>query len=884
MTDQTRRTLLKFSLATTTTTGLVACGGGSAADGTQGPSGLPKPPPEPPVNPPLTPPVNPPTPLPPADPSNPPPKPPPLPNSDFLAGWTVQKRTLTTVARHNDTGLPNTTKHTTLARHPNGRAYLFGGDFPSTTGYADSGSQIQYSLKPSLWVEPNPASGWRLEQEYWPADGNQYPVHHDKSAVAWDSRRRVFWMVGGFNFGNGSDAQANKIPFVAKVAKFDPAKAKGTQWSATSAAYIGGGSEKFGNAVYDPVLDVVISFNPSLSGLQIFDCSAAAWLGHARFPGVAGLDIPRDGYVLNVLAIDPTQRLIWVMRSDSYSTTKNIYKVRLPTARSGLAAAGSANNWASVAVELWANPNQHDTVGGCTIEDGRVRKWYGWRKGPVGNDSQMPGKDIGNAIYGITGRPLTGNGNFGSAHTAVLVDLDSGAESYGQLPLPTFEDGVGWVIPNITYYDSASATLVYGTCAFEANEVEGKKIEARMSLAKRKPVPAWIANLPINSWYAIPGSTCESSLPTDVRNLWSAAEGNGYRGCELNQYQNPWNFSGMALRQRDSVCLFHGGGGGDGRANGVLGFVLNRETPSWIMAMPPTARSQTLPAGGGSFEFNRIDNATESTPRTPVAVHAYTSCFYLDAEDMWLRFGSQMVHPTDQGYFNGVHGFWWSEVDQAYNRRSWSINARAAMPQAGIYPNRSFVKHPWTEDVIGGSGGTFHWWKRASNTWQTRIDGGVVNDERYAPSAIDPVNNVLLFAGNPSLSLWPRLIELDTGTARSGSAASWVGPAVDSGEWKGSDAAFTWDNDNQCLWALKAVNGSDASFDLYKVRLANKSACQWRVEKITTAVAPGSVRPDFTSINQGIYNRFQWVAELGGLVLSTSYQRPIWFIKTSTRT
>ncbi|HRY90481.1 MAG TPA: hypothetical protein P5305_21575, partial [Rubrivivax sp.] len=65
--------------------------------------------------------------------------------------------------------------------------------------------------------------------------------------------------------------------------------------------------------------------------------------------------------------------------------------------------------------------------------------------------------------------------------------------------------------------------------------------------------------------------------------------------------------------------------------------------------------------------------------------------------------------------------------------------------------------------------------------------------------------------------------------------------------------------------------------------LANKAACQWRVEKVVTGVAGGSSRPDFTNLDESISNRFQWVPELGGLVLSTSYRRPIWFIKTSNK-
>jgi len=916
-----RRTLLKFSFASATGVTLAACGGGSA-DGSQAIAAVPPPPgnsPTPPTTTPTpTPPTgsNPPTaqtptpapsPAPspspgtpaPTDPATPPPAPPVRPVSGFFSSWQPVQYTALSYIGNNDNGPAYSGKHTTWAQHPNGRSYMFGGDVTT------SATPQMWSLNASLWNTTTPSSGWRLEASDLPLDNNYWPWKRDKTAVAWDSKRRVFWDVGGYNmpFSSGT-VPPNKLPIYQKCASFDPAKPLNTRWTPTTVTYqtqglgtIGG--ERVGPAVYDPVLDFVIHGGDGGSRLHFFD---PATPGNEKFAFTARFDNPEleivaDGWYVHVVTLDPVNRWVWVVRGNMFGNkTMNICRITLPNSRSGLPTDGSSVNWTSRATSIWTNPSSgYDTAGGCVIVDGQVRKQYFWLRGPKGSETQSGVGGWGNNFkYGVCGRPeaaIGGNAPYPSPNTGLLVDLMTGAEEYTQFPHMQYADGQGWIIPTATWYDAKGGFLVYGIA--DESDAPTTSIKARHYVMRRKPVPSWVATLPLNAWYAIPGSNCEANLPADIRNVWSGPEASGYRNCELNYSQSPWKFSGMAFRRRDSICLFHGGGGSNGRGNGVLGFQLNSETPGWTLPMPPTPRSQTITQyNPGTFnaentkEFNHTSlsaSATvESNPRTPVAVHSYTSCTFIDSEDLWLRFGSQMVYPTDQGVFNGVHGFWWSESEKPYSSRAWTINAKATMPTAGIYPNRHYAKHPWREDVIGGSGGVFHLYRLASNTWTSRVNGDAFSDYRYGPTAIDPVNDVCLFAGIPG-DLPPGLIELDTLTVRTG--GSWVGPAA--GEFQGSDARFTWDDDNQCLWALKARNGDptplDTSFDLFKITLANKAACQWRVEKVVTGVAGGSSRPDFTNLDESISNRFQWVPELGGLVLSTSYRRPIWFIKTSNK-
>jgi hypothetical protein len=805
-----------------------------------------------------------------------------------MAGWVVDKRPLVTTASENDNGLPRTTKHVRLANHPGGRLYVYGGDWPNTIGY-DSGVQTQYSVEPARWLPSGQSTGWRREFPYWPASGNAVPRHHDTSAVAWDSKRRVFWQIGGMSLGDGSDAPAGVISVQNRVMRFDPYAPLNSRWYSTGVPYkpAGGGSgssEKYGEAIYDPVLDVCISGFPSSPGrIQIWDCYAQNWFGTAYFTN-AELDVPRDGYSVTVAGFSAEERKLWLLRSDTVTTTKNLVAVALPNSRAELPAPGADVNWSSRAAPVWSNVNAHKTYISCRIEDGVTRKLLFWLCGTIGNDSQYPGQDIGHAGIGYHGHPSTNNATT-SADTAVLVDLYSGREEYAQLPLPKFEDGQGWLLPFLAHYDSVNAILMYGTSAFEATlpESASKKIEANMFLARAKRVPTWVRNLPLFSWYQIPGSNCKTDLPSDLRNLISGAESSGGRGVLLNDSQNPWAFSGATLRRRDSVALFHGGGGGDGNGNMVLGFVLNAESPYWTVPMPPNPASQCESLGSGNtFEFNRNNRAFG-----PVAVHAYSSTHFIDAEDLWLRVGSQMVWPTDQGYFYGVHGFYWGETTRPYSDRLWALNLKPDVPKTGLYPNRAWCKHPWTEDIYGGSDSTLVKWTRAGNYWSAPIAAsGLPSDAVHRGGlVIDPVANVLLIPRRPNADAYfgpaqaPLTIDLDT---QSVVAGSWTGPAT--ADLRITPTGYAWDDANECLWTVKAQEAGtiDSSFDLIRIRLVNKAAGTWSAEKVATATV--NAKPDFGGVGPAEGKRLQYVPELGGLLLTLGYAKTAFFIRTSQKT
>jgi len=835
-------------------------------------------------------------------------------STGFFAGYTILRAALNFGAQENDKGFGPQTKQTGWAPHPNGRLYLFGGDFsPSGAGLPSTNyaCQIQYSLNLATITSAGKETGWRLEHPYYPTPGYAFPVHEDCNQVAFDTRRRVFWQTSGFNFPfSGTTPPAYDSPggvgFVTTVGKFDPSLPLGQRWINTGVGYLpsslfpNGGSETERPSFYDPLLDVIWGGRNgapqtfSDGCVKIFDPAGPAWLGKVRFDSIPNLQPP---YNVTTVGLDEVNRLLYLaaryeIKPDYLSPIGTVYlhfyKVTIPTTRASLPVAGTGVDWSANATLVWSNPQPTvlKAVGGVGIRDGATHKYYSWLLGPIGTEN---GADGGWTAQGYAGHPARGNGSFGSSNTGFLVDLNSGAFEYTQFPHMTYDDGQGWILPNVTQWDAKSRRLVYGTADFEEVATGGGGFLRREQnlLVARKSQPSWVPSAS-NTWTQIPNSQASVNFTGADRTLYTGAEPAG-RANELNaDGQNPWFYSSGTIKQAGSVLLFHGGGGLAGRSNAILAFHANEETPYWSLPMPPTPKSLTIDdgawaAGGGGFanwtwEFNhRYDNnLTESSfptvggQPTPVAVHTYSAAQYLDSEGLWLRFSTQMVHPNDgapvfangQGRNASVHGFAWSETSKAVADRRWLINAKAngIELESGQVANRNYAKHPWTEDVVGGSSGRIHWWKRASNTWQARVDGFALPSD-YNTVGIEPANNLVLLVNG---SAAPYCIDLDAAT-----------PSAQAGSWTGATFAgaikWTWDDDNACFWALTS------GFDLFKVTLANKATRQWTV----TAVSTLGTKPTTYKPEEGM--TFAWSRELGGLLFSPSYSRPIWFLRTAAR-
>jgi hypothetical protein len=819
----------------------------------------------------------------------------------FFAGWVSSTRPLASSALEQDnTTIPADQKQVVTAEHGDGRLYTFGGDWANSIGL-NSGAQTIYSVNLGTWAASPYSSGWRWEFPFWAASGQKFPVHADNSAVAWDTKRGVFWQIGAYFYAEGASppnwgAPNGALGFVRNVGRFDPKVATlANRWTDTgialqpNSAITDGNSERYGRAYYDPVLDVVFSGWPNVywGRLQIWDCAASDWLGTIRFNNVLPLETPSDGWVVQVIGIDPVGRKLWVQRSYAFgdNTEYNICTVTLPSSRASLPAKGASVDW--TAAEIWSNPNDHKLWGGATLT-GDLKRYF-WRRGPVGNTAVLE------QANGRAGHSSAGNGTYDSATTGILVDLLTGVEEATSLPIPKKADGTGWNLPFYTGWSEKHRALWY----MGDDESEGVKIESNAYLVKPKAVPSWAPST-LYQWAQVIGAPA-SSIPAAVRNAWSAAEPAG-AGCYLESSRGPFIWSRGAFRQKDATLLFHSGGGSNGQGNGIIALTCNAETPAWSLPMPPTPASlcspdvDTTPANPRGYNVYSTDPATDSInangQKTPVAVHAYTSCHFVESHDAWIRFGACQTwrrdgYPSISGW-RDVHAFKWSELSKPAASRLWSLNYSSAMPSTPQFPPDGMVQHPWRGDVIFGTYGQFRLWRAASNDYQSGyLADGSMGTTVYGLSFIDPLNDVAVYVGTPG-TVAPFLLDLSASNLNAASinkpghaVTSWGGP--DGASFLGTAGEYAWDDDNQCTWCVKARrSGStplDSDFDLFKIVLTDKATCTFSVTKVTTS----GTKPTWTGQGDAESLAVKWSRELGGLLVTQGYNRPVSFIRTSAR-
>ncbi len=143
---------------------------------------------------------------------------------------------------------PTAGKHMRLAHNPvNGRIYFLGGDYSGPMGY-DSGRNEVYSYSIA-------DDTWRQEHPYCGPSGSVQPSHPDEVGWAWDSSRKIFWMVPGYMSGVVGDPCPQNL-VIGKIMTFDPMT---KAWTVPKRTLTGTG-EAYKFASYDPVTDQIIRF------------------------------------------------------------------------------------------------------------------------------------------------------------------------------------------------------------------------------------------------------------------------------------------------------------------------------------------------------------------------------------------------------------------------------------------------------------------------------------------------------------------------------------------------------------------------------------------------------------------------------------------------
>lgn len=135
-------------------------------------------------------------------------------------------------------------KHARLAVHPgNGRVYFCGGDYTGPREFMQSGQQGLFSYDVS-------GDQWHEEYPYCARPGEVNPYHPDQVGWVWDTKRELFWMLPGVQYGSSTcDGQKGR------VMTFDPRSRK---WAIPKQSRLPGGSGKRKFAQYDADTDTMI--------------------------------------------------------------------------------------------------------------------------------------------------------------------------------------------------------------------------------------------------------------------------------------------------------------------------------------------------------------------------------------------------------------------------------------------------------------------------------------------------------------------------------------------------------------------------------------------------------------------------------------------------
>ena len=382
-------------------------------------------------------------------------------------------------------------------------------------------------------------------------------------------------------------------------------------------------------------------------------------------------------------------------------------------------------------------------------------------------------------------------------------------------------------------------------------------------------MPTWVTDRPLNQWYSIPNTALSSVPPTPNTPPGSPA-------AKITA----WN--GAGLKRSGSVYMIGAAGGhGDYAGNEVNALALNTITPAWEQIRQPTANADYY-STRKSDEFGPCTGATISTAQfnadlRPSSTHTYNNTQFVDQRNRLFIMASPGLDMCGVPY----NPIGWPYSWTYGNERSYSYSVADGdwdhpdyVPRytmGGNFTANMTVKHQITGDIyisregLSADGGWARW-NQATNTF-TNISK--TNQETiYLGAAMDPTRDRILIVGDYSGNLNPRVRDLN-GNIISVTFTG-LGPTVLRSSNLGGYPGAIYDEVNDNF----LVVGNHVSSGVIKIYRVNAST--WAVDELpVTGTAPAHRQ-------NGILNSVQYVPELGGLVIVTSYTGNAQFIRLST--
>ena len=247
-------------------------------------------------------------------------------------------------------------KHMRLAYNSqNGRIYFNGGDYSGPSGIQSGRNEtFSYDI---------PTDTWTLEHPYCPAPGNTIAAHPDETGWIYDSTRKVFWMVPGYQGGITSKDQSvcgdTSLWSRGQMMTFDPATNKWTnpgRKDINDGLGLSAGTHLY--AQYDPVKDQIYQLMDN--GIAMYDIKTDTWT--KKTFGLGSFYIMSQRHT----AFDPVGRNLYVLPANGKMIKYNV-DTQVATMLQGPSLVGASEEnlieWDPVNNILIATPYINDSTG-----------------------------------------------------------------------------------------------------------------------------------------------------------------------------------------------------------------------------------------------------------------------------------------------------------------------------------------------------------------------------------------------------------------------------------------------------------------------------------------------------------------------------------------
>jgi hypothetical protein len=376
--------------------------------------------------------------------------------------------------------------------------------------------------------------------------------------------------------------------------------------------------------------------------------------------------------------------------------------------------------------------------------------------------------------------------------------------------------------------------------------------------------PAWLSGKAVNQWVAIP-NTAQRDMdfaPLIAAGLTDRARRDiGWGEPEKGAFI----FGGGARAKRGSRLYIWGGGGNEWAGNEVRGIRLADDAPKWSVVVPPSRVKDILPRGSKSGAYY-ADGA-------PTCGHSYSYPQFLDSVDRFILPANGMYWPQDAGYTLAVSG-----VDMSGASASKWIHYPGSAYSIPDWPP-SVCMHPLTERVYRATEGAVQSWTHA-NGWgpMTYTAPGTHQDPTLNKGAmcVNPDDNYIFCLSeirSDAERTYAGVVDLAKPESNSYTSVTLMGPDAPavSVKWNWSGCGLVWD---EGLKQFAFYAGGDTIY------LINPR--DWRVTKLATTGTPPT--PGLARKNGGgcgIFGRMQYMPELNGIAIAQTWDKPVYFVRTS---